>query len=66
MPRLSCLQVSLGRRSLQVSAARIAGVDVPNQKLIETSLTYVFGIGPTTAKSIMAETVRFNLHPALP
>jgi len=56
MPAAAPAKVSLGRRQLQVSAARIAGVDVPNQKLIETSLTYVFGIGPTTAKSIMAET----------
>ena len=26
--------------------ARIAGVDIPNEKRISTSLTYIFGIGP--------------------
>jgi len=34
--------------------ARIAGVDVPRDKHIETSLTYVYGIGLTTAKQILA------------
>lgn len=32
--------------------ARIAGVDIPNEKRIVTSLTYIYGIGPTTAKKI--------------
>ena len=36
--------------------ARIAGVDIPNNKRIGTSLTYIFGIGPTTAKKIVAQT----------
>lgn len=30
--------------------ARIAGVDVPREKRIVISLTYVFGIGTTTAQ----------------
>ena len=30
--------------------ARIAGVDIPRDKRIVISLTYVFGIGKTTAK----------------
>jgi small subunit ribosomal protein S13 len=32
--------------------ARIAGVDIPNEKRIVTSLTYIFGIGPTRARAI--------------
>lgn len=36
--------------------ARIAGVDLPREKRIEIGLTYIFGIGLTTAKKILAET----------
>ncbi len=32
--------------------ARIAGVDIPNEKRISTSLTYIFGIGSFTAQEI--------------
>lgn len=35
--------------------ARIAGVDLPKDKKIEIALTYIFGIGPTSAKKILAE-----------
>ena len=28
--------------------ARIVGVDIPNEKRVVISLTYIFGIGPTT------------------
>lgn len=35
--------------------ARIAGVDLPKEKRIEISLRYIFGIGPTTARRILAE-----------
>ena len=43
--------------------ARIAGVDIPNDKQVGTSLTYIYGIGSTTAKQICAaceidETIR--------
>ena len=43
--------------------ARFAGVDIPNNKQVGTSLTYIYGIGPTTAKKILAaagvdETIR--------
>ena len=30
--------------------ARIAGVDLPNEKRVEIGLTYIFGIGLTTSK----------------
>ena len=36
--------------------ARIAGVDVPREKRVEIALTYIYGIGPTTARSIIART----------
>ena len=32
--------------------ARIAGVDIPREKRLEISLTYIFGIGNTRAKEI--------------
>src|SRR5487761_1625864 len=36
--------------------ARIAGVDVPREKRLEVSLTYIYGIGPTQAKEVCART----------
>lgn len=36
--------------------ARIAGVDIPNEKRVVVSLTYIYGIGPTTAKKILEVT----------
>ena len=36
--------------------ARISGVDLPRDKRIEIGLTYIFGIGRTTAKEIIAKT----------
>ncbi|MBQ8203636.1 MAG: 30S ribosomal protein S13 [Clostridia bacterium] len=36
--------------------ARIAGVDLPNDKRVEIGLTYIYGIGLTTSKKILAET----------
>jgi small subunit ribosomal protein S13 len=36
--------------------ARIAGVELPRDKRIEVALTYIFGIGPTSAKRILKET----------
>ena len=35
--------------------ARIAGVDLPREKRIEIGLTYVYGIGRSTANKILAE-----------
>ncbi len=34
---------------------RIAGVDIPNDKPIWVSLTYLYGIGPTNSKQILKE-----------
>ena len=36
--------------------ARIAGVDLPRNKRIEISLTYLYGVGPATAKKIVEAT----------
>ncbi len=35
--------------------ARIAGVNLPNQKRLEIGLTYIYGIGKTTAQQVCAE-----------
>ncbi|MEM7298589.1 MAG: 30S ribosomal protein S13 [Bacteroidota bacterium] len=35
--------------------ARVAGVDIPDNKRSEIALTYIFGIGRTSARSILAE-----------
>src|SRR3990172_8867289 len=35
--------------------ARIAGVEIPNEKKIEVALTYVRGIGPNLAKNLLKE-----------
>lgn len=35
--------------------ARIAGIDIPREKRVVIALTYIFGIGSTTSKNILAE-----------
>ncbi|MBU6180181.1 MAG: 30S ribosomal protein S13 [Verrucomicrobia bacterium] len=35
--------------------ARLLGVEIPNEKRIEASLPYIFGIGPKTATKILEE-----------
>ncbi len=36
--------------------ARIAGVDLPRDKKVEIGLTYIFGVGRTTAREILEKT----------
>ena len=36
--------------------ARLVGVDLPRNKRMEVALTYIYGIGPTRAKNILAAT----------
>ena len=36
--------------------ARIAGVDIPNNKRVEIALTYIYGIGLKSSKDILAKT----------
>jgi small subunit ribosomal protein S13 len=40
--------------------ARIAGVDIPREKRVEVSLTYIYGIGLPTSQKILAQT---NVNP---
>ena len=40
--------------------ARIAGIDLPNEKRVEIGLTYIYGIGKQTANEILKET---NINP---
>ena len=40
--------------------ARISGIDIPREKRVEVSLTYVFGIGLPTSQKILAQT---NINP---
>ena len=36
--------------------ARVAGVDLPREKRLEIALTYIYGVGRTTSKEILAAT----------
>jgi len=36
--------------------ARIAGVDIPREKRVEAALTYIYGIGLSTSRKILAKT----------
>src|SRR5947199_10603114 len=40
--------------------ARIAGIDIPREKRVEVSLTYIFGIGLPTSTKILTQT---NINP---
>jgi small subunit ribosomal protein S13 len=40
--------------------ARIAGVDLPRDKRVEISLTYIYGIGRTTSRRILSQA---SVHP---
>ena len=42
--------------------ARIAGVDIPREKRLVIALTYIYGIGPTTSKKVIASA---NLDPEM-
>jgi small subunit ribosomal protein S13 len=42
---------------------RLVGVDIPNNKRLEIALTYIYGVGRTTAKKVCAE---LNLEVGLP
>jgi small subunit ribosomal protein S13 len=35
--------------------ARLLGVEIPNEKRIEASLPYIYGVGPSTTKKILEE-----------
>ena len=42
--------------------ARIAGVDLPREKIVEIGLTYIYGIGLTSSQKILAKA---NINPDL-
>ena len=46
--------------------ARIAGVDLPKNKRDEIGLTYIFGIGRTTATKILKDPYRAAMHTIIP
>jgi small subunit ribosomal protein S13 len=39
----------------RLPVARIAGVDIPNEKRVEIGLTYIYGIGPAFSQRILAQ-----------
>ena len=43
-------------REVKKRMARIAGVDIPNNKRVEIALTYIYGIGRKSANDILAKT----------
>ena len=43
--------------------ARIAGVDLPNEKRVEVGLTYIFGIGPAIVQKHFGWHRRQPRHP---
>ena len=49
----TCYNSRHEKRSLTV--ARIAGVNIPTKKRVEIALTYIHGIGTTSAKTICAK-----------
>ena len=34
---------------------RLLGVDIPNEKRIDTALCYIYGVGPRTAKKVLTD-----------
>ena len=51
---MSIIQLlNLFNQSLKVNMARIAGIDLPRNKRGEIGLTYIYGIGKTTAQRIL-------------
>ena len=45
--------------------ARIAGVDLPREKRVQVGLTYVYGIGQTTAKMCIRDSASTAKHPSV-
>ena len=50
------------QRSAFIDMPRLLGVEIPADKRIEASLTYIYGIGPSTAKRVLEQT---NINPNL-
>ena len=43
------------RGRLQIRCARVGGVEIPNAKRVEIALTYIHGVGQTTARQILLD-----------
>ena len=56
LPLLAQLRLGSTAQPNVFPVARIAGVDIPRDKRIEIALTYVYGIGLTTAQKILSKT----------
>lgn len=58
-----CTQVAVprSRAPLRVQNLRVNNVEIPNSKRVEISLQYIYGIGSTTAKKILVDTVSTGL-----
>ena len=67
-PELPALLQVADRRpgTVRPLAARLGGVDIPNQKRIETSLQYIYGICLVRAKEILEATVGTPLSAKAP
>ena len=57
---VTVMQVFRSRTPLKVVAARVAGVEIPNNKHTEYAIRYIYGIGPTRAKEIVTATVKLS------
>lgn len=59
LDRFLLLQVAVPRSRvpLRVQSLRVNNVEIPNSKRVEISLQYIYGIGSTTAKAILVNTV---------
>ena len=55
-PVLVMARIRDGRWEQEENMARIAGVDLPNEKRIEAGLTYIYGIGWPTSRKILEKT----------
>lgn len=58
------MQAAAPRRApLHIMNLRVNNVEIPNSKRIEISLQYIYGIGQTTAQTILRDTVgKARLH----
>merc|ERR1719379_3280297 len=48
-------ELKINHKNTLVCNARVGGVDIPNNKRIEFSLQYIYGIGRTTARKILID-----------
>eukprot|EP00878_Enallax_costatus_P038520 GHUV01043805.1.p1 GENE.GHUV01043805.1~~GHUV01043805.1.p1 ORF type:complete len:119 (-),score=33.34 GHUV01043805.1:315-671(-) len=64
MPAARPVQVArpLSRTPLRIQNLRVNNVEIPNNKKVEISLQYIYGIGSTTAKAILRDTVSNRLR----